>query len=289
MKRLLIVFCSLLFTWTSAHGASTILKVSKSEDRDSLQTFISFDQTPRYETQLNGKRLDIILQETVIDERALFFKEDDKIVKILARPNKDDTEISFFFRYIPQNVSFSTDTNNTLVADILLGNRFTNTYRDLSLNFEGMTFLERSTQDYTNPLVSSPYAHDWKRFFSSYESDVEISMPVRFHIPAFPVSLKLKRGDPNALNVIPTELYQHAKNEQWEDISDLIEEQMTALSDIESKKFLALTYGEALLRDDKFDGAYKQLYLLKNSYPKEQVGHLATYLLSLLVALNGDP
>ncbi len=289
MKRLSIIFCTLIITCSSAFGASTILKMSKSEDRDSLQAFITFDQMPRYETQLNGKRLDIILQQTVIDEKAVFFKEDEKIVKILARPNKDDTELSFFFRYTPQKIAFSISSSNTLVADVLLGNRFTSTYRDLSLNFKGLTFLERSTQDYANPLVSSPYAHDWKSFFSSYESDVDISLPVRFHIPTFPLSLKLKRGGTAASELIPAETHTLAGSGMWEEIAHIIEGRIDSFADIESKKFLALAYGETLLRDTNFEGAYKQLYLLKNNYPKEQVGHLAAYLLSLLVAQNGDP
>ncbi|MBE0584382.1 MAG: hypothetical protein IH612_11570 [Desulfofustis sp.] len=40
---------------------------------------------------------------------------------------------------------------------------------------------------------------------------------------------------------------------------------------------------------DHFEGAYKQLYLLKHNYPHEQVGVLATYLLALLLAVNDDP
>ncbi len=289
MKQLIIILGAILFTYGTAFPASTILKMSKSEDKDSVQIFLSFDQMPQYETQINGKRLDVILEQTVIDERALFFKEDDKIVKILARPIREDTELSFFFRYIPQNVSFSSSGKNTLVADILLGNRFTKTYKDLSSSLQGVTVLDRSTQDFANPLVASPYAYDWKTFFSSYESDVTISAPVRFFIPEFPLSRILKIGSINVLQLIPEEIYLLAGKEMWEEIAPLIEEQIGSYTDIESKKILAITYGEILLRKGNFEGAYKQLYLLKNNYPKEQVGQLASYLLSLLIAINGDP
>lgn len=289
MKRSLLILAAILFTYGTGNSQSTILKLSKSEDKDTVQTFISFDTMPRYETQINGKRLDIILKQTVIDEQARFFKEDDKIVKILARPIKEDTELSFFFRYIPQDVSFTLSGNNTLVADIVLGNRVTGTYRDLSTSLQGVTVLNRSTLDFANPLVSSPYAHDWKSFFSSYESDVKISAPVRFYIPRFPVSRLLRIEGIDVSQLIPEEAYLLADKEMWEEIVPLIESGIATFPDLESKKILALTYGEILLRQGNFDGAYKQLYLLKNNYQKEQLGQLASYLLSLLVAVNGDP
>jgi hypothetical protein len=289
MMRTLIILAAILFTYETASGESTILKLSKSVDKDTVQTFMSFDKMPQYKTQMNGKRLDIILQNTVIDEGTRFFKEDDKIVKILARPVKEDTELSFFFRYIPQNVSFSLSGSNTLVADILLGNRFTGTYKDLSASLQGVTVLDRSTLDFANPLVASPYAHDWKTFFSTYESGVEISAPVRFFIPEFPVSRLLKLPGVEVSQLIPEEAYRLAEKEIWEEITPVIEARIATFSDLQSKKILALTYGEVLLRNGNFDGAYKQLYLLKNNYPKEQVGQLSTYLLSLLIAINGDP
>ncbi len=289
MKQLFIILSVILFTCGTASGASTILKLSKSASKDSVQTFISFDQMPQYKTQMNGKRLDIILQETIVDEQALFFKEDDKIVKVLARPIKDDTELSLFFRYIPQKVRFSISGNNTLVADILLGNRFTKTYKDLSTSLQGMSVLDRSTQDFGNPFIASPYAHDWKTFFASYESRVKISAAVRYFIPEFPFARLLSSENQNVSELIPDDVYRLAKNHKWEETGKLIEKKIRQFSAVNDQKILALTYGEILLRDGNFDGAYKQLYLIKNTYPAERVGQLASYLLSLLLAINGDP
>lgn len=289
MKKCIIIIAFILFITTHASGSSNIQNMSKSEDKDSVQIFLSFDQIPRYETQLAGKRLDIILENTQMDEQAAIFEENDKIVKILVRPIKEDTELSFFFRYNPQDISFSISEKNTLVGDILLGNRFTRTYRDLSSSLEGLTVLERSTQDFANPLVVSPYAHDWKTFFSTYESDVSISAPVRFFIPDFPVTRLLKIDTIDVSDLIPDEISTLAEEQKWSDAIDVIEKSIISHTDIQSKKILALLYGEALLRDENFEGSYKQLYLLKENYHKEQIGQMASYLLSLLLAVNGDP
>jgi len=289
MKQLIIILVVVLFTCEAASGASTVLKLSKSTSKDSIQAFVSFDQMPQYKTQMNGKRLDIILQDTVVDEKAPVFKEDDKIVKILMRPIKDDTELSFFFRYIPQEVSFSVSEDNTLVADVLLGNRFTKTYKDLSSSLQGITVLDRSTQDFANPLIASPYAHDWKTFFASYETRVKITAPVHYFVPEFPFYQSLAGEELDLSHLIPEELYRLAKNNMWEEAGKRIEDQLRLFPHIEDQKVLALTYGELLLRDGNFEGAYKQLYLLKNTYPTERVGQLASYLLSLLLAVNGDP
>ena len=108
-------------------------------------------------------------------------------------------------------------------------------------------------------------------------------------MPEFPLSLRLKRNSAVTSDLLPAGASSLVEKGMWEDISHLIEERIGALADIESKKLLALIYGEALLRNNNFDGAYKQFYLLKNNYQKEQIGHIASYLLSLLIATNGDP
>ena len=288
MIRVALFIGILLLTTGYQSQAAILQKISKSEDRDSVQIFFSFDQVPSFDTQLNGKRLDIILEQTLIDEAVSWFETDDKIVKTLTRPVKEDTELSLFFRYTPQKTSF-TQSGNTLVADILLGNRFTKTYRNLSSSLKGVTFLERSTRDFANPLVASPYAHDWKTYFDSFESEVTISAPVRFFVPDFPIIRLFRLSEGDGVDLLSEDLLTIAGKGMWTETAEMIAQQLVLATDEQNKKLLALTYGEILMRGGNYEGSYKQLYLLKNNYPDEQIGQFAAYLLGLLLAVNGDP
>ena len=180
MRQIAFIIGTLLLGAVHFAEGSVIQKLSKSEDKDSLQIFLSFDAVPQFDTQTNGKRLDIILKQTELAEGIELFEADERIIKTLARQVKDDLELSLFFRYIPQAATFSKSGTN-LVGDILLGNRFTKTYRNLTSSLEGVTLLERSTQDFANPLVASPFAHNWKTFFTTYESDITIECQQKTH------------------------------------------------------------------------------------------------------------
>ena len=289
MNRLFILVCIFILLPDFAFSASYLAKMSKSEDKDSLQLFMSFDQVPRHDSSVNGKRLNIVLRGTAVDEKTKFFKENDKIIKILTKAHKNDTIISLFFRYTPQKVSIVPSKNNTLVADILLGNRFSKTYQDFSSQLQGVTLLNRQTKDFANPLVASPYAYDWNSFFAHYESPVSITTSVKITIPSFPVIQYLPPGKGENINSIPDEGLAFAKEGSWSKVSSIVQQEIKAVTNIEIQKLLALTYGEALLHAGNFEGSYKQLYLLKDKYPKEQIGLFASYLLGILMAVHGDP
>ncbi len=65
--------------------------------------------------------------------------------------------------------------------------------------------------------------------------------------------------------------------------------QCKTLEDEETKKLLALTYGEVLSRGGKFEEAFRQLYLLKEQYSDELLGTYAKYLLIHLRSVYQDP
>jgi len=289
MRILFTIISLLFFIYSPVYGSSELYKMSKSGDKDSVQVYLSFDQVPTYENKLNGKRLDIILRDTRVSEKTSIFKENDKIVKVLVRPDKNDSEISLFFRYVPQKIDLSTGVDNTLVADIELGNRFTKSYQEFSSRLDGVTILNRQITDFQNPLNESPYAFDWKTFFSSYESPVTITPAIRFHIPDFPSVRLLLPGKTENTAYIPAEALALAKEGAWDQAGKVIEDKISQQSNIEIQKLLALTYGEILLRTGNFEDAYRQLYLLKTRFAKEQTGQMAAYLLSLLTAIHGDP
>lgn len=289
MKYFIILFCILLFYGQPAFAGPVLSKMSKYEDNDSIRIFMAFNELPRFEKKMHSKRIDIVLKDTEILQDAVFFAEDDKIVKILTEQHRDSAIVSLFFRYIPQKVDVSVNAEDSLVIDLLLGNRFTRSYQDLSTRLQGVTMLERETDDFSNPLITSKYAHDWKTFFSDYETEISITAPVEIYIPSFPIIRLLPPGKAENIGLITQEGLLLAKNEKWEDLIGLLKNLLASTTDIEEKKLLALTYGEALLAFGNYEGAYKQLYLLSTTYAGEQVGIFASYLLSLLMATNDDP
>ena len=69
-----------------------------------------------------------------------------------------------------------------------------------------------------------------------------------------------------------------AKQNLWNDLAPKILTSIQTTEDEQTKKLFALTYGEVLSRAGKFDEAFKQLYLLQDTYSDELFGTYAKYL-----------
>jgi hypothetical protein len=288
MKRILFLIIALFFTADTLSGAE-LLKVSRVPSKDLIQLYFYFDSPPQFSTTDHKKRIDIVFKNADTADGFELFPADDKIVKILTRRTKDSLILSLFFRYTPQKYKLSPNANNSVVFEVLLGNEYSSSYKDLAKRLQGLTVVERNTPDFSNPYVASPYRSDWTSFFSNYEGPISIDIPVSFTPPPFPVMALLP---PNLLanaELLTDEMKEQAAVEGWDMLSTLILEKLEQEKDPESQKLLALTYGEALLRGGDFEGAFKQLYLLRQEYPEELLGTFANYLLIWLRAKYEDP
>ena len=291
MNKILTLSLIILTLSTSlAMAGSVFTRINKIDGKDAIEIYCSFTELPVYHINIREKRVDFILENTTLKQDLTFFKEDDKIVKILSRHKNDKTIISFFFRFPPQKFEVTSNTEeNKLTINILLGNPYSTALPNFSSKLDGLTILERTSTDFSNPLVASPYAADWRSFFKLYESDIQLSMPVQFTILPFPAMALLlpNKTENNAL--LSDEIQELAKEELWHAILPLILEQINTEKDPEIKKKLAFTYGDVLSRDNNFIDAYKQFYLLADEYPEEEIGIFAKYLLILLRARFEDP
>ncbi len=272
------------------YAGSILTRINKIDTKDSIELYCSFSSLPRYRSNIRGKRVDFILEKTTLDPKLTLFPPDDKIVKILSQNKNNKTILSLFFRYPPQRFEVTpSETENKLTVNILLGNPYSSALPNFSSKLQGLTILERTTKDFSNPLIATPYAADWKSFFKLYESKIEVSMPVQFTMLPFPaIGYLLPAKQENRL-LLSDEIYGLARKNLWNDILPLLLKQITVESDPEIKKKLALTYGEVLSRDHNFTDAYKQLYLLADEYTDEEIGVFAKYLLILLRARFEDP
>ncbi len=287
---LIIIFILQILCPVLATAQSTLTKINKIATKDTVELYCSFNSIPIFRSNVRGKRVDFILDDTVIAPDFTFFKTDGKIVKILSLNKNKKTILSFFFRYPPQNFKVTPDKiEDRLTVTILLGNPYSSALPAFSSKLEGITILERTTKDFSNPLVASPYAADWRSFFRSYESKIDLSLPVQFTVLPFPaMALLLPERDGNK-KLLSQEVYDLAKENLWDDILPILLRQIKNESDPDIKRKLALTYGDVLSRNNNFVDAYKQFYLLAAEYSDEEIGIFAKYLLILLRARFEDP
>lgn len=289
MKR--IFLCIVLFSCVlpCIVHASELTRVSRTDTKDIVQLYFSFDVTPKFTSSRSDRRIDIEFYKTTLSPSVSLGEPDSDIVKILPRPTQDRFILSLFFRYRPQQHKLTKSADGKVVFEVLLGNEYSKSYQDLADNLKGLTVVERISPDSTNPYLISPYAHDWMSFFALYESPVKIEVPINFTLPPFPIITLLPPGKNENLRVIDPQMIVLAEQNLWHQLAGKLVASIQTTEDIEAKKLLALTYGEVLSRSGNFDDAYRQLYLLKQQYSDEILGTYAQYLLIHLRSVHEDP
>ena len=237
----------------------------------------------------NEKRISLIFPQSKNAPDLQIFEADNKIVKILSQHKDGDYVLSLFFRYRPQKYTFSKSTDEKIVLEVLLGNRFSKSYKNLADRLKGLTILDRNSSDYSNPYILSPYSRDWISFFSKYESPVDLDIPLQFSFPPFPIIQLLPPGKKSNLQLLSPEMFKLADQGLWAQLAPLIIKKLQTEQDTVQQNILALIYAEVLSRDNDFEEAFKQLDLLKEKQPEEPIENLARYLLALTSAVHADP
>ncbi len=291
MKNILLTIIFIFLSCSELFGgAPTLTRLNKIENRGTIQVYLTFTTTPQYLINKRNRRVDLVLKNTLLDKKLLYFEPNDKIVKILSQTKSGNSILSFYFRYKPQRIEIVPGNDpNKLILDILLGNKYTTALPEFSAKLKGLTILQRTTKDYSNPLISSLYAKDWTSFFRLYESDIKIELPIQYTMPPFPVIAFLQPNMAANKTLLNDDIYNLAAQKHWSDMFSILLEKIKVEKNPENKKKLALTYGEALSRSKNFSGAYKQFYLLAREYPEENIGQLSNYLLIQLQAQFEDP
>ncbi len=289
MKLPLFLICLLLSMVSTDLVASELIKVSRMDIKDLVQLYFSFDTPPKFKTSADNRRVDLIFSDTAPASNMALIAPDQDIVKILPLPGKKDLIVSLFFRYKPQNIKLSQSADGKLVFEARLGNEYSKSYQELAERLKGVAQLDTVATFSASPAVRSPYGKDWLAFLANYESPVEISVPVTFTLPPFPLIRYLPPGREQNLQLLDPELFELAENGRWVQVGDKFEERLDHPQDLESQKLLALTLGEILTRRGEFAEAFKHLSLLKEKYPEELLGSFAQFLLIHLRAKYEDP
>jgi len=269
--------------------ASELIKMSRVDNRDIIQLYFSFDKTPSFSYTANKRRINLIFNKTQSVLDLQIFKPDSHIVKILPQLKNGDFILSLFFRYTPQHYKLTKNSINKIVFEVLLGNKFSKSYKNLADRLKGLTVLDRISTTTSNPHTLSRYTRDWMSFFSQYESPVDLEIPLQFSFLPFPVIHLLPSTMRGEQQILSQEMMELGVHGHWSQLADRTLEKLQLEPDLTRQKMLALTYGEVLARANDFEGAFKQLYLLKDNFPEELIGNFAEYLLILIRAIHEDP
>jgi hypothetical protein len=290
MKKIIPIFI-LIFSGVPLFAATqpTLIGISRENSKNTTDIYLKFDILPKYIIKQSGKRIDLILEEAIVADSSLDFPADDRIVKFLPLVSEEQSKLSFFLRYVPDKAKVTSGKDNTLILTLDLGHDFFNTRTNIMSGSKKTIPTASTEKDYTNPLLATPFAYDWRLFFTRYESDVTIKAPVQYTLPPFPVTGMLPPEKEKNLLLIPPELNNLALTGQWNAMEPIMVDLLKNEHDPEKKKILALTYGEILLRAGNFNGAYKQLYLLEHTYPDQPISFYAKFLLAILETEFEDP
>ncbi|MBW6521342.1 MAG: hypothetical protein K0A99_10095 [Desulfoarculaceae bacterium] len=289
-KILFFLLAAILVTTTGYAAPQPVLtQISKGYSSNNIQLYCSFSSIPAYTINHKEKRIDLALTNTLAAADLTLPETDSKIVKILSQTKNKTTTISFFFRYPPQKVKVTPQQEtNKLVLDILLGNEFTATRPVLAEKLQGMSAIQRQTRDFSNPINASPYPGQWENFFREYEAEIGIEPAVQFSLVPFPAITLLPPDQEKNIALLPSEIMEGAKLNQWNKLLPLIVDLLNKENDQENKKKLTLTYGDILCRSGNFKEAYRQFHLVSTEYGTEPVGLLAKYLLLRLQAEHAN-
>lgn len=278
----------LLLLHAPAHAAE-LVRVTRVDIEETIQIYFAFDKPPKASTTANQRRIDLLFKETTTSPELAFFSPDEHIVKILPRQKKNDFIVSLFFRYQPQKHKLTQGADGKLVLEILPGNEFSKSYQELAERLKGITVLDRLPADQKNPVLLSPYAKNWMSFFSTFENPVNITPPVKFTSPPFPIIRLLPANTQDISEALDAEMVEMAEKNHWNLLEERLRSEIQATADPVRQKLLALTLGETLLHKGTFRDAFIQLHLLKDTYRDEPVGFYAHFLLSHLRAIHESP
>ncbi|WP_457573027.1 tetratricopeptide repeat protein [Desulfolithobacter sp.] len=280
----------LLLLWAAPVLATSILhKIRRTDEQGRLQIFLRLNTIPEYRLTTTGKRIELLLLDTIAAKNIQLLREDDRLIKMLIRKQKKGTALSFYFRYPPQKVQINTlkDTSS-LMLDIILGSPLTTRYQDLAARLPGLTMVASRTTDYTNPLNLSRYATDWRLFFEEYESPVTISPKPDYSLPPFPLArFLLPAMSPE--HWLPAEAESYASERKWDQAVAVVRETLDQLTDSTIRERMLLAYAELLVRSNGYTEPYQLLQQIMYTWPDTQTALLAKYLFIYLQARQEDP
>lgn len=276
----------LLIATSINEGTGAQLKrISQTHNAASIQIYTYFDNLPVYRQHLSDRRLDLTFFNTIAEGRLQLPEPDNVIIKTLVVEDQGKTILSIFFRYIPQNLIINADQSDTLIVDLIPGNRFTGTYRELRSSLGHTSPVSHNRKTMVNPLTFSPYSDDWLSFFQNFKN-VPFPLPSpKSYFPPFPLISLAINGYPGELDEsLP--FIEGLDQKDWFESLRLLQKRLKSINNGEERKYYAITHADILLRLGSDRAAHTQFKLLNETYKNDIAGELAIYAGSLIEAQN---
>ena len=268
------LFLTVLFFVVSVNEGSgaQLNRISTSKSATSTQVYAYFDELPIYQERISDRRLDLTLLNTRAAELLPKPEPDDVLIKTLVVQQRDDTKLSLFFRYAPQDLSITGTPDGTLIIDLIPGNRFTGAYRELGSSLGLLTVVEQGQETLISPLTFSPYKDNWLSFFEDFQNIPVLDPVPAPSIPPFPLTSLIFSGDAQSL-VFIEEL---AKQDMFESLQQ-IQKRLKSINDEEERQYYAIAHADILFRLGSVEAALTQYKLLAETYKYDDAGNLAVY------------
>ncbi len=287
LPLLLILF---VLPLRQARADSSILRqISKTTETGKMQIFLRLSSLPAYKIESQGKRVDLVLSNTVPAKSFKMLPGDEKMIRMISGKQAGDLLLSMYFRYPPQHVRVKKiEETASIMLDINLGNPLSARYPDLSAGLHGLTLLNREEIDFTNPIYSSSYGTDWKLFIRTYESQIAIRPHFLYSLPPFPLAAAIKPTTETS-NWLDKKNIALSRHQAWLQIADNLKNQLEKEGNEGYRKRQLLTYAECLVRADKYEEPYKLLQQISLTYPDTTLASYADILFIYVLAWHEDP
>ena len=285
--RLLILTLLLVVTSMNEGRGAQLNRISRTQTATSVLIYTYFDELPVYRQRFNDRRLDLTFFDTIAEERLQLPEADDILIKTLVVREQGKTILSFFFRYIPQDLAINTDQSETLIVDLIPGNRFTANYKELLASLGQVSLVPENRKTKASPLSFSPYGDDWLSFFKKIDNEPSlIPLPKSYFLP-FPLTSLAAAVDSGnydeSLAVI-----QGLDQTDWFESLRFIQNRLTSIQKVEERKYYAIAHADILFRLGSVGPASDQFKLLQEAYKDDIAGDLAIYSRAVIKALNHD-
>ncbi len=321
MRRLIHISTLLFFLLPGisafASPQAVLERMSRTDERESVQLAFTFTTLPDYEVSISGKRVDLLLPDTRLQNELEMIPTDDRIIKVLAEHREKNLKLSLFLRYPPQDIDSSEiKGSRRILLDILLGNPLSKHYPNLASEISGISVMRGKLPDLTNPASIARFNGKWRRFFHEYEADLPISITPRFTLPPFPISqcFTLLRDESGFL---PPEAQEAAKREDWQQLAPILRETLREKYGVRlegesngedderedsgsprpqedestagNRRLITLAYADALVRSGDYRQAWRVLGYVDTIYPEIASTEMTSFLRIYLQAVHEDP